>query len=37
MVPVGDWSKSRLKNLSETDKKRDPSKVPLGFGKNVSN
>jgi DNA modification methylase len=37
MVPVGDWSKSRLKNLSETDKKRDPSKVQSGFGKNVSN
>ena len=37
MVPVGDWSKSRLKNLSETDKKRDPSKVDSGFGKNVSN
>lgn len=37
MVPVGDWSKSRLKNLSETDKKRDPSKVESGFGKNVSN
>jgi site-specific DNA-methyltransferase (adenine-specific) len=37
MVPVGDWAKSRLKNLSETDKQRDPSKVGSGFGKNVSN
>ncbi|MEA5601663.1 site-specific DNA-methyltransferase [Nostoc sp. UHCC 0252] len=27
MVPMGDWAKSRLKNLSETDKKRDNSKV----------
>jgi len=25
MVPMGDWSKSRLKNLSETDKVRDNS------------
>ncbi len=37
MVPMGDWAKSRLKNLSETDKKRDDSKVGSGFGKNISN
>ena len=37
MVPVGDWAKNRLKNLSETDKIRDESKVGSGFGKNVSN
>ncbi len=37
MVDRGDWAKSRLKNLSETDKKRDNSKVNSGFGKNVSN
>lgn len=37
MVPVGDWANSRLKNLSETDKKRDNSKVGSGFGKNISN
>ena len=37
MVPVGDWAKTRLKNLSETDKIRDESKVDSGFGKNVSN
>jgi len=37
MVPVGDWAKSRLKKLSETDKKRDESKVGSGFGKNISN
>lgn len=37
MVPTGDWAKSRLKNLSETDKIRDNSKVGSGFGKNISN
>ncbi len=37
MVPVGDWAQSRLKNLSETDKKRDNSRVGSGFGKNISN
>lgn len=36
MVPTGDWAKTRLKNLSETDKRRDNSKVGSGFGKNVS-
>lgn len=37
MVPMGDWAKHRLKNLSETDKIRDNSKVGSGFGKNISN
>jgi site-specific DNA-methyltransferase (adenine-specific) len=37
MVPMGDWAKTRLSNLSETDKTRDNSKVGSGFGKNVSN
>ena len=37
MIPVGNWAKSRLNNLSETDKKRDESKVDSGFGKNISN
>jgi len=37
MVPMGDWAKTRLKNLSLTDKIRDESKVGSGFGKNVSN
>ena len=37
MVPMGDWAKARLKNLSETDKRRDNSKVESGFGKNISN
>ncbi len=37
MVPTGEWAKARLKNLSETDKTRDESKVGSGFGKNISN
>lgn len=36
-VPVGDWAKSRLKNLSATDQRRDNAKNGSGFGKNVSN
>src|SRR3954470_3481624 len=30
MVPTGDWVKSRLKNLPETDKRRDNSRVGSG-------
>jgi site-specific DNA-methyltransferase (adenine-specific)/site-specific DNA-methyltransferase (cytosine-N4-specific) len=37
MVPMGEWAKTRLKKLSETDKIRDASKVGSGFGKNISN
>jgi len=37
MVPVGDWADTRLRKLSETDKRRDESRVSSGFGKNVSN
>jgi len=37
MVPMGNWARSRLKNLSTTDKIRDNSKVGSGFGKNISN
>lgn len=37
MVPMGDWAKTRLKNLSDIDKERDESQVGSGFGKNVSN
>ena len=37
MVPVGDWAKGRLRNLSEIDKTRDNAKNGSGFGKNVSN
>jgi len=36
-VPIGDWAKSRLKNLSEIDKTRDNAKTSSGFGKNISN
>ena len=37
MIPVGDWAKTRLSNLSKIDQSRDESKVNSGFGKNVSN
>lgn len=37
MVPVGDWANDRLKKLSETDKRRDNSRVGSGFGKKISN
>jgi DNA modification methylase len=37
MVPMGNWAKTRLRNLSNTDKIRDESKVKSGFGKNISN
>jgi len=37
MVPMGDWAQTRLRRLSETDRKRDESRVVSGFGKNVSN
>lgn len=36
-IPVGDWSKKRLNNLSNKDKIRDNAKNGSGFGKNVSN
>jgi site-specific DNA-methyltransferase (adenine-specific)/site-specific DNA-methyltransferase (cytosine-N4-specific) len=36
MIPVGDWAKTRLRNLSQTDKTRDNAKNHSGFGKNVS-
>ncbi|MCC6298864.1 MAG: site-specific DNA-methyltransferase [Anaerolineales bacterium] len=37
MVPMGEWATRRLKNLSETDKVRDPSRVGSGFGKRIAN
>lgn len=37
MIPMGNWANTRLKNLSQTDKIRDTSKVGSGFGKNISN
>ena len=36
-IPIGDWAKDRLKNLSETDRIRDNARNGSGFGKNVSN
>lgn len=37
MVPMGDWKESRLRKLSETDRRRDNSRVGSGFGKKISN
>ncbi|MCC7117582.1 MAG: site-specific DNA-methyltransferase [Anaerolineales bacterium] len=37
MVPMGEWAEKRLKNLSATDKVRDPSRVGSGFGKKIAN
>ena len=37
MVPMGEWRHARLRNLSETDRKRDNSRVRSGFGKKVEN
>ena len=36
-VPIGDWSKSRLKNLSERDKERKASSTGSKYAKTVSN
>ncbi len=36
MVPIGDWAQDRLKNLSQTDKRRDNARNGSGFGKNIS-
>lgn len=36
-VPVGDWDKRRLTNLSEKDKTRQNATNKSGFGKNISN
>lgn len=37
MIPMGDWRRDRLKNLSQTDRVRDLSKNANGFGKKVEN
>lgn len=37
MVEMGDWAKSRLRNLSDTDLVRDESRVGSGFGKKIAN
>jgi site-specific DNA-methyltransferase (adenine-specific) len=36
-VPMGDWSQSRLRKLSNTDRQRDNSHVQSGFGKKIEN
>jgi site-specific DNA-methyltransferase (adenine-specific) len=36
-IPMGDWSRTRLRNLSETDRRRDNSRVQSGFGKKIEN
>ena len=37
MVPMGDWAAGRLRDLSDTDRIRDESKVGSGFGKRIEN
>jgi DNA modification methylase len=37
MINTGDWAKTRLRNLSETDRLRDESRVGSGFGKKIEN
>lgn len=37
MVPMGDWTNSRLQNLSDTDRVRDTSRNGSGFGKRIEN
>lgn len=37
MVPMGEWAKTRLKNLGKNDVIRFDSKSGSGFGKNISN
>ena len=37
MGPMGDWAKSRLKNLSEEDKRRHESAAQSGMGRRVAN
>ena len=37
MIPMGEWAKTRLKNLSETDKVRDNSKLEAGLVKKIAN
>lgn len=36
-IPIGDWSKKRLNNLSEKDQKRTDSSTGSGYGRNMSN
>lgn len=36
MVPIGDWSKTRLSKLSKNDNERKTSNTGSGYGRNVS-
>ena len=37
MVPMGEWRHARLRKLSDTDRRRDNSRVKSGFGKKIAN
>src|SRR5262245_52615161 len=37
MIPMGEWAKTRLKNLGKNDVIRFNSQARSGFGKNISN
>lgn len=37
MIPMGDWAKTRLKNLGKNDVIRFASQAKSGFGKNIAN
>ncbi len=37
MVPVGDWARTRLANLSDADRTRHESEVSSGLGRRVAN
>lgn len=37
MIPMGDWAKTRLKNLGKNDMIRFNSQAQSGFGKNIAN
>lgn len=37
MIPMGDWAKTRLKNLGKNDVVRFNSQAKSGFGKNIAN
>ncbi len=36
-IPIGDWKKTRLSNLSANDQNRQNSKTNSGIGRNISN
>jgi len=37
MVPVGDWAKTRFKNLSDKERERQTSATGSGYGRNLAN